>query len=397
MNQAILKSTKVNTEKQNGNLNFKWKSTSIEEDVLAMIAAGTKAPPKVRVPKQPTDKDKVEKSEQGNLPPFARHYKDGAEGNKYKAGDTKVHDGITWHFCDFPDHNTRIKWHKFAVGDCKARKAWLAKKGSDDDTPACDRNLLDNDPSGTPHSYAWNYRSVVGSLSYLQAMVRPDLTMAVQQCARFCNNPQQQHATAVKRICRYLLKTKDRGLIMRPDKTRGLECYVDADWAGSWQHRSCHDPTSARSRTGYVIMYAGCPIVWALKMHTLVALSTTEAEYIALSSALREVIGIMHLMREIQSRGFDLNLTTPEVRCTVFEDNQSCIEIATNHRTRPRTKHLSVRLHHFRSHILAKTISVRHISTKEQLADMFTKPLPRDQFAKLRNRFMGWGTLDVRE
>ena len=115
------------------------------------------------------------------------------------------------------------------------------------DTPALDSKLLDNDPEGAARMKSWDYRSVVGSLSYLQAMVRPDIMMAVQQCARFCNKPQRQHEEAVKRICRYLLKTKDRGLIMQPDRSRGLECYVDADWAGSWQDRSSHDPLSCHS------------------------------------------------------------------------------------------------------------------------------------------------------
>jgi len=64
-------------------------------------------------------------------------------------------------------------------------------------------------------------------------MIRPDLTFAVQQCARFCNEPRRSHEEAIKRACRYLLKTKDRGLILRPDPTRGLECFVDADWAGA--------------------------------------------------------------------------------------------------------------------------------------------------------------------
>eukprot|EP00980_Cylindrotheca_fusiformis_P020026 scaffold7110_cov112-Cylindrotheca_fusiformis.AAC.1 len=209
------------------------------------------------------------------------------------------------------------------------------------DTPACDRNILDRDPGGLPSTSRWNYRSVVGSLCYLQAMLRPDLTMAVQQAARFCNEPQKQHEEAVKRICRYLLKTKDKGIVFKPDKSRGLECFVDADFAGSWQHRSSQDPLSACSRTGYVIMYAGCPIIWASKMQTLVALSTTEAEYIALSSALREVISVINLMNELKARGFNLNDKQPLVKCKVFEDNQSCIEIAMNHRTRPRTKHLS--------------------------------------------------------
>ena len=258
------------------------------------------------------------------------------------------------------------------------------------DTPASDTQLLDRNPQGKSRIQDWNYRSVVGSLSYLQAMVRPDLTMAVQQCARFCNDPQCAHEEALKRICHYLMKTKDHGLILKPDPKRGLECYVDADWAGSWMDRSSNDPLSAHSRTGFVIMYAGCPILWASKLQTLIALSTTEAEYIALSTALREVIAIMNLLNEVKARGFAIHPSVPQVVCKVFEDNRSCIEIATNHRTRPRTKHLSVRLHHFRSHVVAKTITIRHISTKHQIADMFTKPLPRDQFHVLRSRLMNW-------
>ena len=110
---------------------------------------------------------------------------------------------------------------------------------------------------------------------------------------------------------------------------------------------------------------------------------------IALSSALREVIAVMHLIKELRDNGFPLHTPTPNVVCRTFEDNKSCIEIATNHKTRPRTKHLSVRLHHFRSHV-GKTINIEHINTKEQIADMFTKPLPLDQFTKLRDRLMNW-------
>ena len=77
---------------------------------------------------------------------------------------------------------------------------------------------------------------MIGCLSYLQAMVRPDLTFAVQQCSRFCSNPNKSHEEAVKRICRYLLKTRNEGLLFKPDTARGLECHVDTDWAGSWTH-----------------------------------------------------------------------------------------------------------------------------------------------------------------
>jgi hypothetical protein len=139
-----------------------------------------------------------------------------------------------------------------------------------------------------------------------------------------------------------------------------------------------------------VILYAGCPIIWASKMQQLIALSTTKAEYIALSTALCDVIHVIHLLKELRDHGFDVHHPTPKNTCCTFEDNKSCIEISTNHKTRARTKHLSVQLHHFRSHVVNKTIAIEHISTKHQIADMFTKALPHDQFENLRNRLLCW-------
>ena len=256
------------------------------------------------------------------------------------------------------------------------------------DTPAVSV-LLDN-PSAPPREQSWHYRSAVGCLSYIQSIVRPDITFAVQQCAKFCNKPNKEHEVAVKRICRYLLKTKSKGLVLRPDKSRGLECHVDADFAGTWTNTTSHDPLSCHSRTGFVISYAGCPILWKSSTQSLIALSTTEAEYIALSSALREVIAIIHLMEDLKTHGLPLHASTPVIRCRTFEDNMSCVKLATNHITRPRTKHLSLRLHHFRSHIVKKTITVEHVSTSNQVADIFTKPLPLPQFSKLRDILMSW-------
>ena len=101
-------------------------------------------------------------------------------------------------------------------------------------------------------------------------------------------------------MCRYVLKTRDKGLVLRPYKSKGLECFVDADWAGSWKHRSSNDPLSSYSRTGYYITYAGYPLMWTCKMQILIALSITEAKYIALLSTLIEVIGIIHLLEELE-------------------------------------------------------------------------------------------------
>ena len=221
-------------------------------------------------------------------------------------------------------------------------------------------------------------------------MVRPDSTFAVQQCARFCNDPSTNHEEAVKRICRYLLRTRDKGLTLKPIKTKGLECYVDADWAGSWTLPSFLDPVSTRSHTGFVILYAGCPILWKSKIQSLTALSTTKAEYIALSATLREAIGIINLLQDLKNNGLPIIGTTPKIYCRTFEDNKMCITLATNHQTRPHTKHFSIRLHHFRSFVVNKIISVEYVSTTEQIADIFTKPLAKPQFCKLRDKLMSW-------
>ena len=105
---------------------------------------------------------------------------------------------------------------------------------------------------------------------------------------------------------------------------------------------------------------------------------------------------MLNLLIELKSWKFQFTYLTPVVKCHTFEDNKSSIEIATNHNTHEWTKHLSVRLHHFCSHIIDKTISIEHILTFEQIANIFTKPLASDQFRKLRKRLMGW-SVDARK
>ena len=112
--------------------------------------------------------------------------------------------------------------------------------------------------------------------------------MATHQCARFSIRPMRSHEIAVMRIGRYLLGTKDRGMIYRPDSKRGLEIFVDADFAGGWDPEDAENADNVYSCTGYVICYARCPMFWQSKLQTEIALSTAEAEYIALSQALRD-------------------------------------------------------------------------------------------------------------
>ena len=115
-------------------------------------------------------------------------------------------------------------------------------------------------------------------LTYLTGSVRPDIAMAVHQCARFSSKPKRSHEQAVMRIGKYLLATKDRGIIYAPDRTKGLDVYVDADFAGGWDPLDANDASNVYSRTGFVIRYAGCPILWQSKLQTEIALSTAEAE-----------------------------------------------------------------------------------------------------------------------
>ena len=116
---------------------------------------------------------------------------------------------------------------------------------------------------------------------------------------------------------------------------------------------------------------------------------TTESEYIALSQAMREVIPFMNLMVKF-GEVFPLHNPKPEFHCKVFEDNNSCIRVAESSKFTPRTKHIAIKYHHFRKHVADKTISIFPIDTKDQLADIFTNPLDRVIFRKLRLLLMGW-------
>ena len=181
---------------------------------------------------------------------------------------------------------------------------------------------------------------------------RPDIEYAVHQCARFMTNPPRSHAQAIKRIARYLLATRDRGLILHPDPELSLDCYVDSSFCGEWiksnADQAMYDPNTARSRTGYVINYAGCPLVWASRLQTEVCLSSTESELVTMSAATREVIYLLRVIKDAKEVAqLDLRLLHSRIICRVFEDNQGTIAIAKEYRVRPRTKHINVKYWHF--------------------------------------------------
>ena len=156
--------------------------------------------------------------------------------------------------------------------------------------------LLHKDISGKPRKETWNYCTAVGMMTYLQGNIWPEMSMAVHQTARFCNNPMLSHEKSIKRLGRYLSHTRKEGIVYNPDTSNGLECYVDADFVGWWQEANADDADNVMLRTEMVIMYANYPIFWCSSLQTKIALSTAEAEYIALSSALRQVLPLMTMM-----------------------------------------------------------------------------------------------------
>ena len=138
-------------------------------------------------------------------------------------------------------------------------------------------STIGTDADGPIFAETWKYRTVVGMLMYLAANTRPDIAYAVHQAARFSHAPRQSHAIAVKRILRYLKSTEDKGMIMTPTEEHRVDCYVDSDFAGNFAVENAQDPVSVKSRTGYIILYRGSPLLWVSKMQTQVALSSEGA------------------------------------------------------------------------------------------------------------------------
>ena len=136
-------------------------------------------------------------------------------------------------------------------------------------------------------------------------------------------------------------------------------------------------------------MYANCPNLWVSKLQMEIALSTVEAECIALSTSLRELIPMISLLLELKEI-LQIAETQLQTHCTVFEDNIGAEELPRTEKYRPRTKHIAIKSHHFRDHIRIGNITIQRIDTLNQLADIFTKPLNKQSFTKLRNRIQGW-------
>lgn len=221
------------------------------------------------------------------------------------------------------------------------------------------------------------YRVIVGSVLYLACWTRPDIAFAVSELSRFVSDPGSVHMQAAKRVLRYLKGTKDLGLrFTRPSdgSLNQLWGYVDSDWAG------CAD--TRKSTTGYALMLNGAVVAWKSKRQNVVALSSAEAEFMAASSLVQEVIYIRKLLT---------NLGFPQVSATeVGEDNRTCIAWSEGSvGGSDRAKHIDLRAHFVHAAVQDKIVSLHNIRSNENVADILTKALPEAAFTILRKQLMG--------
>uniref|UniRef100_A0A2N9HNQ0 Reverse transcriptase Ty1/copia-type domain-containing protein n=1 Tax=Fagus sylvatica TaxID=28930 RepID=A0A2N9HNQ0_FAGSY len=220
-----------------------------------------------------------------------------------------------------------------------------------------------NTHDGEPFSDATLYRQLVGSLVYL-TVTRPDISYAVHIVSQFMAAPRSLHYAAVLRILRYLKGTLFHGLHFSSQSSLTLQAYSDADWAG--------DPTDRRSTTGYCFLLGDSLISWRSKKQSVVAHSSTEAEYRALADTTAELLWLRWLLQDL---GIDCSTAIP-IHC----DNRSAIQIAHNDIFHERTKHIEIDCHFVRHHLLQGTLQLRSVSSQDQLADIFTKPMPPGRF-----------------
>ncbi|KNZ75285.1 Copia protein [Termitomyces sp. J132] len=216
-----------------------------------------------------------------------------------------------------------------------------------------------------------HYQRLVGSILYLSLCTRPDLAFTAMSLGQYNSNPTRAHLLVAKRVLRYISGTRDYALEYNfthpsPDPPTRLILpadfgVVDADWAS--------DTDTRRSVSGYAFFLYSSLVSWSSTKQKTVALSSTEAEYMALSHAIREAISIRFLLTSL-----DLPVPRP---LQIFCDNKSALDIANSDSTTSRSKHIDIRYHFIRDQLKTGSFSTSWISTSDMIADILTKALPK--------------------
>jgi len=203
-----------------------------------------------------------------------------------------------------------------------------------------------------------NYRSVVGALQYL-TLTCPDLSFAVNKVCQFLHKPTTVHWTTVKRIMRSVKRTLALGLKLRRSSSTLVSAFSDADWAGCVDDR--------RSTDGFAVFFGPNLVSWSARKQLTVSRSNTEAEYKALANATAEMMWIQRLLTE---------LGVPHVKAArLWCDNIGAKYLSANPVFHARTKHIEIDFHFVRERVAQKLLDIRFISTSDQVADGFTKPI----------------------
>lgn len=211
------------------------------------------------------------------------------------------------------------------------------------------------------------YASAVGSLMFAMICTRPDIAQAVGAASRYMSNPGREHWNTIKRILRYIKGTSDAALCYGGSEFT-IRGYVDSDFAGDLEKR--------KSTTGYVFIIAGGAVSWVSKLQTVVALSTTEAEYMAATQAFKEAIWLKKLMEELGHK---------QEKILLYCDSQSALHIARNPAFHSRTKHIDVQYHFVREVVEDGSVDFQKVHTKENPADALTKPVNTDKYIWCRS------------
>lgn len=219
---------------------------------------------------------------------------------------------------------------------------------------------------GTPMEDKSLYRSVVGALLYL-VNTSPDISFAVNKLCQFLQNPTTSHWTAAKRVLRYLQGTRSYGILFAPSASVRIDVYSDADWAGCLDDR--------RSTGGFAIFIGNNLISWSSKKQPTIARSSTEAEFRILADAAVEAIWVQNLLKEIR--------LVPITQAQVWTDNLGAKYLGHNPVFHSKMKHMAINFGFVRELVKNRKIQVTHISTRDQIADGFTKPLSSSRFLEI--------------
>ena len=216
------------------------------------------------------------------------------------------------------------------------------------------------------------YRQLIGGAMYLMTGTRPDIAFALSTLSRQVSSPCVDHMEAGRNLIRYLNKTKDYelklGNLGETNKEIMMSCYVDASFGS--------DVETRRSVTGLIVLINGSPILWKSKRQSLVTLSSAEAEYVALSDAVRELLTIKNLIEELPH----VIVAKP---IKVFEDNQAVIKMVSSSWTTTRSRHIGIHYHFVRERFASGEFEIVFVKTGAQLADALTKAAPANVLSKL--------------